>query len=87
MAKASIFGTEIAIPTAAGSATSFGEATVVRVVNVSGSSATVGVATVVGQTGRFITIPTGTVQYVEKKHTEVLYASGTVRGARVGYTG
>jgi hypothetical protein len=87
MAKASIFGTEIAIPTAAGSATSFGEATVVRVVNVSGSSATVGVATVVGQTGRFITIPTGTVQYVEKKHTEVLYATGTVRGARVGYTG
>ena len=87
MAKASIFGTEIAIPTAAGSATSFGEATVVRVVNVSGSSATVCVATVVGQTGRFITIPTGTVQYVEKKHTEVLYATGTVRGARVGYTG
>ena len=87
MAKASIFGTEIAIPTNAGSATSFGEATVVRVVNVSGSSATVGVATVVGQTGRFITIPTGTVQYVEKKHTEVLYATGTVRGARVGYTG
>ena len=87
MAKASIFGTEIAIPTAAGSATSFGEATVVRVVNVSGSSATVGVATVVGQTGHFITIPTGTVQYVEKKHTEVLYATGTVRGARVGYTG
>ena len=87
MAKASIFGTEIAIPTTAGAATSFGEATVVRVVNVSGSSATVGVATEVGQTGRFITIPTGTVQYVEKKHTEVLYASGTVRGARVGYTG
>ena len=28
-----------------------------------------------GQTGRFITIPTGTVQYVEKKHTEVLYIS------------
>ena len=87
MAKASIFGTEIAIPTTAGAATSFGEATVVRVVNVSGSSATVGVATEVGQTGRFITIPTGTVQYVEKKHTEVLYATGTVRGARVGYTG
>ena len=87
MAKASIFGNEISIPTTAGTATSFGEATVVRVVNVSGSSATVGVATEVGQTGRFITIPTGSVQYVEKKHTEVLYASGTVRGARVGYTG
>ncbi len=66
MAKASIFGTEIAVPTTAGAATSSGEATVVRVVNVSGSSATVGVATVVGQIGRFITIPTGTVQYVEK---------------------
>ena len=87
MAKASIFGTEIAVPTTAGAATSFGEATVLRVINVSGSSATVGVATVVGQIGRFITIPTGTVQYVEKKHTEVLYASGTVRGSRVGYTG
>ena len=87
MARTLIIGNEIAVPTAAGSATSLEQATVVRVVNVSGSSATVGVATVVGQTGRFITIPTGTVQYVEKKHTEVLYASGTVRGARVGYTG
>ena len=87
MARTLIIGDESAVPSTAGAASSFAQATVLRVINVSGSSATVGVATVVGQIGRFITIPTGTVQYVEKKHTEVLYASGTVRGSRVGYTG
>ena len=88
MARTLIIGNEIAVPTAAGSATSLEQATVVRVVNVSGSSATIGVSTLVGAAStNFITIPTGSVEYVEKKHTEVLYATGTVRGARVGYTG
>ena len=83
-----ILGDEIAVPTLAGSATSFSQATVVRVVNVSGSAGTIGVCTVVGAASTsFITIPTGTVEYVEKKATDVCYATGTIRGAKVGYTG
>ena len=68
MARALIIGNEIAIPTIAGSATSLEQATVVRVVNVSGSSGTIGVSTIVGAaTTNFITVPNGTVEYVEKK--------------------
>ena len=61
MARALIIGDEIAIPTVAGSATSLEQATVVRVVNVSGSSGTIGVSTIVGAaTTNFITVPDGT---------------------------
>ena len=64
----------IAVPTAAGSATSFAQATVIRVVNVSGSSGTIGVCTVVGAaTTNFITIPTGTVEYVEEVNRCLLW--------------
>lgn len=88
MTRALIIGDEIAIPTAAGSATSFAQATVVRVVNVSGSTGTIGVSTVVGAASTaFITIPDGTVEFIEKKPNDVCYATGTIRGAKVGYTG
>jgi hypothetical protein len=87
MARTLIIGNEIAVPTTSGTAISFTQATVLRVINVSGSSATVGVATVVGQTGRFITIPTGTVEFIEKKPNDVVYGTGTSRAAKVGYTG
>ena len=86
--RALVLGNEIAVPTAAGSATSFAQATVIRVVNVSGSTATIGVCTVVGAaTTNFITIPDGTVEYVEKKSTDVCYGTGTIRAAKVGFTG
>ena len=86
--RALVLGNEIAVPTAAGSATSFAQATVIRVVNVSGSSGTIGVCTVVGAaTTNFITVPTGTVEYVEKKSTDVCYGTGTIRAAKVGFTG
>ena len=67
MARTLIIGNEIAVPTTFGAATSLAQATVLRVVNVSGSSATIGVSTMVGAaTTSFITIPTGTVEYIEK---------------------
>ena len=88
MSRALVIDNEIAVPTAAGSATSFAQATVVRVVNVSGSPGTVGVSTQVGAASTsFITIPDGTVEYIEKKPNDVCYATGTIRGAKVGYTG
>ena len=86
MARTLIIGDEIAIPTTAGTATSLEQATVVRVVNVSGSVATVGVSTLVGATGKMITVPDGKVEYIEKKPNEVVYGSGTIRGSKVGFT-
>jgi len=88
MSRTLLIGDEIAIPTAAGSATSLEQATVVRVVNVSGSTGTIGVSTMVGAaTTIFMTVPTGTVEYLEKRANDVVYATGTVRGAKVGFTG
>lgn len=88
MARTLIIGNEIAVPTAFGAATSLAQATVLRVVNVSGSAATVGVSTMVGAaTTSFITIPSGTVEYIEKKPNDVVYGTGTSRAAKVGYTG
>ena len=81
MTRALVLGNEIAVPTVSSSASNFSLATVIRVVNVSGSSGTIGVSTVV------ITIPNGTVEYVEKKATEVCYGTGTLRAAKVGFTG
>lgn len=87
MARTLIIGDEIAIPTAAGSATSLEQATVIRVVNVSGSAGTIGVSTIVGAaTTTFITIPDGKVEYVEKKPNHVVYGTGTLRGTKVGFT-
>ena len=88
MARTLIIGNEIAVPTTFGAATSLAQATVLRVVNVSGSSATIGVSTMVGAaTTSFITIPTGTVEFIEKKPNDVVYGTGTSRAAKVGYTG
>lgn len=87
MSRTLLLGDEIVIPTVGSSATTFSDATVVRIVNVSGSSATVGVSTQVGAaTTFFMTIPTGTVENLQKKPTDVVYASGTLRGAKVGFT-
>lgn len=88
MARTLIIGNEIAVPTTFGAATSLAQATVLRVVNVSGSTATIGVSTLVGAaTTNFITIPNGTVEYIEKKPNDVVYGTGTSRAAKVGYTG
>jgi|TARA_R100001509_G_C4764043_1_gene180738 mannitol/fructose-specific phosphotransferase system IIA component len=88
MARTLIIGNEIAVPTTFGAATSLAQATVLRVVNVSGSTATIGVSTLVGAaTTNFITIPDGTVEYIEKKPNDVVYGTGTSRAAKVGYTG
>ena len=88
MTRALVLGNEIAVPTVSSSASNFSLATVIRVVNVSGSSGTIGVSTVVGAaTTSFITIPNGTVEYVENKATEVCYGTGTLRAAKVGFTG
>ena len=88
MTRTLLIGDESAIPSTAGAATSFSEATVVRLVNVSGSSAVVGVSTLVGAaTTVAMTVPDGTVEFLQKRSTDVVWAkSGTVRGAKVGFT-
>ena len=84
-----IKGTEAACGTDAAGASTFGSATAVRLVNNSGTARLVSVIDSVGGSttiGTF-TMPGNTVEVVEKKSTEAIFAAAnTVLGAAVGYT-
>ena len=84
-----IKGTEAACGTDAAGASTFGSATAVRLIN---NSATARLVTVIDEVGGSTTIgtftmPGNTVEIVEKKSTEAIFAAAnTVLGAAVGYT-
>jgi|TARA_B100001093_G_scaffold242788_1_gene232593 hypothetical protein len=84
-----IKGTEAACGTNAAGASTFGSATAVRLINNSGTARLVSVIDSVGGSttiGTF-TMPGNTVEVVEKKSTEAIFAAAnTVLGAAVGYT-
>ena len=84
-----IKGTEAACGTDAAGASTFGSATAVRLINNSGTARLVTVIDEVGGSttiGTF-TMPGNTVEVVEKKSTEAIFAAAnTVLGAAVGYT-
>jgi len=89
MARSLLVGAEIACPTSAGAATSFGAATVVRLVNTDTDAHKVTILE--EQSGNGIgsmTMPAGTVEYVEKRAGYVIFAANAaVLGTRVGFTG
>ena len=95
MARTLCKGAEAACPTTTGAATSFSEATVVRLVN-SHSSAHL-VTVVETQSGTVIgnfTLPPangagqGGIEIIEKDYTECVFASGAnVKGVKVGFVG
>ena len=88
MARTLLLADEINLPTTTGAATSFTNATVVRLVNNSASAALVTV--VETQSGNGIgsmTMPPNSVEYLEKQPTYCVFASAdTVKGAKVGFT-
>ena len=87
--KIKVLGTEAACGTNAAGASTFGTATVVRLVN---TGTTVRLVSVIDSVGGSTTIgsftmPGNTVEIVEKKSTEAIFAAdATVLGAPVGYT-
>ena len=82
-------GTEAACGTDAANASTFGSATAVRLVN---NSATARLVTIIDEVGGSTTIgtftlPGNTVEVVEKKPTEAIFAANAAGlGAKVGYT-
>ena len=80
-------GAEIVLPTTTGTATSFGEARIVRLVAI-GVSATISVVS--GQSGTGIgafTMTANTTEYLQKEYTQCVFASNVnVRGTKVGFT-
>jgi len=88
MSRTLIKGAEAASPTATGSASTFGSATVVRLVNTDTSAHLVTVVenqngTVVGS----FTMPAGSVEFLEKVSTYAIFAANAgVKGAAAGFT-
>ena len=84
-----VLSTEIALPTTTGTATSFTEASVVRLVNTDSVAHLVTVVETQGSgtpVGSF-TMPSGSIEFLEKKYTHCVFAASTsVRGAKVGFT-
>ena len=89
MARSLLVGAEIPCPTTAGAATSFGAATVVRLVNTTGNAHKITI--LAEQRGNGIgsmTMPAVSVEYVEKRAGYVIFAANAgVLGTRVGFTG
>ena len=88
MSRTLIKGAEAASPTSTGAASTFGSATVVRLVNTDTSAHLVTVVedqngTVVGS----FTMPAGSVEFLEKNSTYCIFAANAgVKGAAAGFT-
>ena len=83
-----VLAAEIALPTTTGTATSFTEASVVRLINNDSSAHLVTVVeTQSGSTVGSFTMPGGSVEFLEKQYTYCVYAANAnVRGTKVGFT-
>ena len=87
MTRTLVTGSEAACGTDAAGASTFGSATVVRLVNTTSTARVVTVATAVGVTtvGTF-TLLGNTVEFVDKKSTQAIFAAhASVLGTSVGY--
>ena len=83
-----ILAAEIALPTTTGTATSFTEARVVRLVNTDSSAHVVTVVETQGGTGiGSFTMPATSVEFLEKEYSHCVFASNAaIKGSKVGFT-
>lgn len=82
-----LLAAEISLPITAGAATSFTEATVVRLVNTDTNPHIISVVETQGGTGiGSMTMPGGSVEIITKTASHCVYSdSATVKGAKVGF--
>ena len=88
MSRTLILGAEAACPTTTGTATSFTEASAVRLVNTDSSAHLVTVVeTQSGTVKGSFTLPSSAVETLEKNYTHCVFAANAgVKGAKVGLT-
>jgi len=88
MSRTLILGAEAACPTTTGTATSFTEASAVRLVNTDSSAHLVTVVeTRSGSVQGSFTLPASAVETLEKQYTHCVFAANAgVKGAKVGLT-
>jgi hypothetical protein len=87
MQRTKILETEETTGTSAGAATSISFATVVRLYNNQSGIVTVGINTAVGAaTTTYFAIPAGSVEFVEKVASHVIWTSSAIKANKVGFT-
>ena len=88
MSRTLVLGAEIVCPTTTGTATSFSEASAVRLVNTDSSAHVVSVVETQSGTGiGSFTMPGSAVEVLEKGYTQCVFASNAaIKGAKVGFT-
>jgi len=88
MSRTLVLGAEIVCPTTTGTATSFSEASAVRLVNTDSSAHVVSVVETQSGTGiGSFTMPASAVETLEKEYTHCVFASNAaVKGSKVGFT-
>tara|TARA_Y100000361_G_C10932900_1_gene224815 strand:- start:88 stop:357 length:270 start_codon:yes stop_codon:yes gene_type:complete len=88
MSRTLVLSAEIACPTTTGAATSFSEASAVRLVNTDSSAHVVSVVETQSGTGiGSFTMPATSVEVLEKGYTHCVFASNAaIKGAKVGLT-
>jgi hypothetical protein len=89
MARTLLLGDEIALPVNTGTATSFSSATVVRLINTTGTAQVITVVETQSGTGiGSFTMLGNTTELLEKNASYCVFASAaTVKGTKVGFTG
>ena len=83
-----VLSAEVALPVNTGTATSFSEARVVRLVNTDSSAHVVSVVETAGGSGiGSFTMPATSVEFLEKEYTQCVFASNAaIKGSKVGFT-
>ena len=82
-----IISTQVDTATSAGAATSISSATCVRLYNNTAGIATVGVSTMVGAaTTNYFAIPAGSVEFLAKLGSDVIWTSGQIKANKVAFT-
>lgn len=82
-----IVATEVNTPTTAGAASSIGDATCVRLYNNTVGIVTVGISSLVGAAStNYFAIPSGTVEFLTKPASDVIWTSTAIKANKVAFT-
>lgn len=82
-----IIETEVSTATSAGTATSISSATCVRLYNNQSGIVTVGISTLVGAaTTSYFAIPGGSVEFLQKQGSDVIWTSAAIKANKVAFT-
>lgn len=82
-----IVTTQVNTATSAGTATSITDATCVRLYNNTAGIVTVGVSTIVGAaTTNYFELPGGSVEFLAKSPSDVIWSTTAIRANKVAFT-